>query len=141
MNLKQLCVRACEGVVAFIGQSLPSDTKRIVFLASLSARLKETSTFDNETLAKLNTLISLGKNTQIQTEMGVCISKAVWHGRGTKEILGVNLETAALPKTPAPGIVENIMSKMPAWLRYGSDEEIKRDVVKLLKDQDIVFGT
>lgn len=139
MNLRQLYVNIWARLLVFVGKNLSSRMKRIVFLTSLPARLKETNKFDDETLTKLNRVMSLGKRSDA-LEISIFLSKAVWCGQGAKEILGTTTPANALAAAPSPGIVANIISNMPSWLRYGDDEEIKEDVMQLLKSQDAIFS-
>lgn len=138
MDLKLMYVSAWAQLMVFIGKHLPSRIKRNVFLTSLPARLKETNKFDNETLSKLNRVMALGNRTDA-LEISVFLSKAVWRGQSGEEILGTSASVESLAKAPSPGIIANIINKTPAWLHY-DEEKMKKDVVRLLQSQDVIFS-
>jgi hypothetical protein len=65
MKLKSLPTSFAAGVVSFLGSiTLSTKMKRLVLLASVSGRLKEPATFNNETLAKLNQVMEMGKRDE-----------------------------------------------------------------------------
>jgi hypothetical protein len=123
----------------FLESRLPARTKRLVFLASLSARLKGSDTFDNETLHKLNQVMVLC-NTESALKLPVQLSRAIWHGKTSYEIFNANLSSPQLERNIIRQAALRAISAMPSWLRYGDDCAIMEDVERLLDNRLAVLG-
>lgn len=120
-------------------QHLPNRTKRLVFLASLCARLKETETFDNATLQKLNQVMALS-NTESALKLPVQLSRAIWRGKSSYEIFNADVQKEPLEQRSIPQMAMRVLAAMPSWLRYESDAAIKKDVMHLLNNSPTVLG-
>ena len=128
-------------VISFLKTHLPNRTKRLVFLASLTARLKNSDFFDAETLKKLNLVMALASN-DAAIELPVCLNKVIWHDQSACKILSINnvccesqnkieIETSNIKSMAA-----SVMSVMPDWLSYGERKDIQNDVEQLLSNFD-----
>lgn len=125
---------------AFLETHLPNRTKRLVFLASLTARLKGSETFDQETLHKLNKVMILSSSDSA-LKLPVQLSRAIWHGKTSYEIFNAELDaTCSLNQAYLKELASRVISAMPAWLRYASDDAIEHDVEQLLENRSIVLG-
>lgn len=126
---------------SFLGRYLPRRTKRLMFLASFFARVKEGQgnppNYDGPILEKLNKLMSLS-NSDAALKLPVHLSKAIWHGKTFSEICGEPI----LVEQITPDLIERaskqIIKAMPQWLRYGRPEDIERDVKQLLVHRQIL---
>ncbi len=136
-----------KGASALLEKHLSGKTKRMVFLASFSARLKSESTKgamsfadDDETLAKLNEVMALAHSPSA-TKFPVVLSKAIWQGRTVAQITQEDVRTSQpFTKEHLQKISARVLDAMPSWLRYDSDPVIKRDVTKLLENRNLVLG-
>lgn len=138
MNRMSGAIRA--GVTSLLEELLPGRTKRLIFLASFSARLKGEAPLDNETLAKLNTVMVLSSSDSA-IKLPVVLSKAVWNGRTISEITHDEVRTPqTLTKDRLQTIATSVLSAMPKWLRYDNDAAIRADVVKLIDNRNLVLG-
>lgn len=124
-----------------LARYLPRRTKRLMFLASFFARVKEgqqgTASYDDPMLQKLNKLMSLS-NSDAALKLPVHLSKVIWHGKTFSEIVDVPV----LQEQITPDLIEQatrqIIAAMPSWLRYGRPEDIAKDVKQLLVHRQIL---
>lgn len=136
-----------NGLASALGKHLSGKTKRMVFLASLSARLKSDSkkeigqfADDDETLAKLNEVMALAHSTSA-TKLPVVLSKVIWQGQALERIALEDVRTSKpFTKERLQQISARVLDAMPSWLRYDSDPVIERDVTKLLQHRGLVLG-
>jgi hypothetical protein len=129
-----------KGVVSLLRDHLPNRTKRLVFLASLAARLKGSDTFDSETLHKLNRVMELGK-TDSALKLPYELSRAIWQGKTSYEILDLDFTSSSFNQARKEEMSQRIINAMPSWLRYGSDKDIFVDVNHLLDNKSLVLGS
>jgi hypothetical protein len=139
MTSSGLKVAIVNRIGGFLQRHLPNRTKRLIFLASLSARLKNTQNFDNATLTKLNQVMVLS-HTESAIKLPVQLSRAIWNGRSAGEIFNADLQKESLQKERLAELVANVINSMPAWLCYGEKETIEQDVSRLLNNRDAVLG-
>lgn len=139
MRLKSLQTSLAEGVVNFLGTHLSKRMKRLILLASVSGRLKEPDTFNNETLAKLNRVMELGKRDSA-IMVPVQLSKAIWYGQNTREIIEDDPSTITSDEERLRRAAMRLYDRSPKWLRYGSAEEVLPDLIKLLRIQPSVLS-
>jgi len=136
-----------KSFAAFLGQHLSGKTKRMVFLASFSARLKAESfkdsvnlANDDETLAKLNEVMVLAHRPSA-AKFPVALSKVIWQDQTVEQITQEDVRTATtFTKEHLQKISARVLDAMPSWLRYDSDPVIKNDVTKLLENRNLVLG-
>lgn len=118
-------------------QHLPRRTKRLLFLASLSARVKEEPEFDNETLHKLNRLMELS-NSDSALKLPIHLSRVIWQGKTIQEICGEEIVKGQLTPDRIQLAAQRVQSLMPSWLRYGRPEDITKDLKQLLTHRQIL---
>lgn len=123
----------------FLQAHLPNRTKRMVFLASLTARLKGSQPFDNETLEKLNRVMELAK-ADSALKLPYELSRAIWRGKTPYEILKTDVTEGSFSNVRIKEMSASIISAMPDWLRYGDHKDIEQDVERLLDHKSLVFG-
>lgn len=123
--------------IELLDKHLPRRTKRLLFLASFSARVKGEANFDSDTLRKLNHLMALS-NTDSALQLPIHLSRAIWEGRTISEICGDEIREGQLTPERVATATGRIVSLMPAWLRYGRQEDIERDVKQLLVHHQIL---
>lgn len=113
--------------------------KRVVFLASLAARLGSTHRFDKQTRQKLNTIMKLvhGESALL---LPYELSAVIWHGKSGVEIFHFDPKRRDLSQEQICQMTQSVVNSMPAWLRYGENTEIEQDIVRLLHNRTQVFG-
>lgn len=119
--------------------SLSERTKRLIFLASFSARIKGQTNFDSETLHKLNKVMALASNDEA-VRLPVHLSRAIWRGRTIHEIADQAVLSASFDKERLQQFASRVLEAMPKWLRYGSDDVIRDDLAKLLTHRSVLIG-
>jgi hypothetical protein len=132
-----LAVKA--GFSSLLEQLINGRTKRMIFLTSFQARLKDEPTFDNETLHKLNEAMALVSDTSAM-KLPVHLSKAIWQGKTVYDICGENVSVGKFSGESIKKVAQRVISAMPLWLRYDDKEVITKDVERLLSSQEVVFG-
>jgi hypothetical protein len=125
----------------FLDVHLPPRMKRLVFLASLTARLRGSETFDDDTLRKLNKLMVLA-NSENALRLPIQLSRAIWNGKTAYEITHDTLQQGdeSFGKERLKSLAHCVITAMPSWLRYGDDSDIEKDLNCLLGNRTLVFG-
>ncbi len=140
MNLLRMKGAIKKAVSRFLNKHLPSRTKRLVFLASFAARLKESTVLEKETIQKLNKVLTLA-TTDEALMFPVQLSRVIWHGKTSYEICNEDLSEGSLSSNRIAEVANAIMAAMPEWLRYDDASVIEKDVEVLLVNRNIVLGT
>lgn len=120
-----------HGVVRFFGARLPDRMKRLVYLASLGAYIKGSTSLDDATISKLNKVMALGSNDKA-LKLPVLLSKAIWDGKVTPLPHDVYMEHQLGAATVEKVMAHAAVAGTPKWLRYGEEQLIQNDVEKLL---------
>lgn len=123
----------------FLTETLPIRTKRLVFVASLTARLKDADAVDSETLKKLNQVMALA-NSASALKLPIQLSKVIWRGRKSIDILkDVMVDSAGTTDTIGKKLTDAV-DAMPAWLRYAEACDMEQDVRQLLENRSELLG-
>lgn len=125
-------------IVKVIG-ILPARMKRMVFLASISAKAKHTIELDTDTLKKINDLFDLCGTEQSMKVPGL-ISKVIWNGSVTFDIERLGDTNFAIQEDTLQNIVNAIIEATPNWLKYGRTGDAAADLEKLFRNKTYVFG-
>jgi hypothetical protein len=139
MKLNSLRTSLTAGLVYLLASSLPPRMKRMVLLASVSGRLKEPGTFNNETLAKLNRVMEMGHRDSALM-IPVQLSKAIWHGQTSREIIEDEPSSINTNEDRVVRAARRFYERAPKWLHYGPEEAVVPDLIKLLRMQPSVLG-
>lgn len=121
---------------SLLNGALKPKTKRQMFLASLAALFKGSDTFDRETFEKLNKALALSESDENALGVPVVLSKAIWHGKTSVEIAGTDVMQGEISEARAQQIVNQVMSMVPSWLRYGKEGEMEKDLSTMLSERD-----
>ena len=124
----------------WLNDALPTKTKRQLFIVSFAARLKDVTSFDQETFQKLNRVLALSESNDKALAVPVILSKVIWNGKSTYEICKEDVSVGQFTSDRIATIVSNILSNMPAWMRYGDSAEIEKDIGVILKDRLHLLG-
>ena len=124
---------------SMLGRFLTPRAKRLIFLSSLTAYIKDVHDPDNATLEKINEMFSLSENTSA-LKFPMQVSTRIWGGFDTAELkyAGVNCSTLSevgsqkLAISQMRIVANRLIKYMPDWLRYESNESMRQDIFKLL---------
>jgi len=130
MSLSNLREVAKQKAVRFFGAHLPVRMKRLVHIASLGAYLKGSTSLDDATMNKLNTVMGLGSNAKA-LKLPVLLSRVIWDGKIQTHDLKMETPLTVTPEVMAQ-MKARCMKGTPRWLRYGEDTLIESEVGKLL---------
>lgn len=125
--------------VSMLDKRLPQRTKRLVFLASLTARLKGEDNLDSETLHKLNKTMQLATRDS-SLLLPAHLNKIIWSSMSAHNSINEIAIQGDWSNTRIRRICQCVLLAMPCWLRYADDSDIARDVERLLKQHTVVFG-
>lgn len=125
-----------------LGRVLSKKTKRMIFLASLTAFIKDIHEPDAVMLAKINEMFSLSENNEA-LKFPMRVSPRIWgefdlsdlHRIGVKENLS-EVCNQRLVMSQKRMIARHVMKNTPMWLRYHSNRVMVDEVVKLLNTTD-----
>lgn len=113
---------------------LPNRGKRIIMLTTLHARLVRDGVFHAETLQKLNDSLFLASSPTALT-LPASIYGMVWDVEQLHSILqeidGQYDGDTCLLYADAKKVSQSIISLTPTWLRYGTVDDMLRDVMSL----------
>ena len=123
----------------YLEAKLHNRGKRLMFLASLAARLHISGQFDKVTRDKLNQVMQLSKGSA-SLVVPFELSKVIWHGKTAVEIFHYDPANTPLTEEVIEKMTQSAISSTPAWLRYGDNSEMAKDVSKLLHNRGLVFG-
>lgn len=118
---------------------LPNRTKRLIFLASFSARVKEAQVLDNDTLKKLNEIMNIA-GSEDALKLPVQLSKAIWDGQTVFAQCRPLHQQGPLQEPTMQDLVQQIKNAMPKWLHYGREGDVEADLTRLLQHKTEVFG-
>ena len=126
----------------FLDRYLPRRTKRLMFLASFFARVKDGQVegepqIDDPVLEKLNHLMQLSSSDSA-LRLPVHLSRAIWRGKTLTDICGKEILTEQVTPEVIEHAIKQIIMAMPKWLRYGRPEDIEKDVRQLLVHRQIL---
>jgi hypothetical protein len=111
---------------------LPERTKRLMFLASFGAQLKDPKEMSNELLHKLNQVLSLSPDDNA-LKFPVHLSHAIWRNRPLEPGVKQSFKAEGI-QDRAHGIARKVVAAMPSWLHYGDEAKREKDVVDLLRN-------
>lgn len=134
MSLSKL-ISAAHKVAVDIGSSMKPRNKRLLFIGSLVATLTGKETLDKGTVQKLHEVMALSHDPKA-VQGAALLSKAIWKGKITRDILGTPESQATEERTRL--VAQRVLSVVPAWLRYADDATIEKDIGKLLQSNAVV---
>lgn len=115
-----------------LDRHLSERTKRLLFLASFSAQLRDPSEFNKEMLHKLNQMFELASD-DAALKLPIHLSHAIWRNRPLEPGLRLTLRTEDIrPRVQVIG--KKIITAMPKWMRYGDDKRMQNEVEQLLRN-------
>ena len=114
---------------------MPRRTKRLIFLASLTALIKNTTAISHETLKRLNELMAVAQDERAM-QLPVELSHGIWCGKNICEVCQrESLEVKTLSTAAILDIAGRIYEAMPMWLRYGRESDIQGDIIRILDNR------
>lgn len=127
--------------VKFLEEFLPSKIKRMIFLSSFLAYVQGTKSPDEVLVRKLNQLLQLSRNDKSAMAPQL-INQRIWAGIISRDEpvgnTGVTLCNLAevqdykIFTSQARSVSDRIIKNTPQWLKYGSNKQIRDDLMELL---------
>lgn len=124
----------------YISNKLPRRFKRLIFISSIFGLLEKVKDPDMVVVTKLNKVLNIAKYPDAMI-FPMYIKNVIWKNVGTSkisitesrtvdvaEVLTFNLATV-----DCQGIGEYFVTNTPDWLKYGTMEMMKEDVISLIK--------
>lgn len=120
---------------------LPDRIKRMIFLASLNAKINNMRNPSVEALNKLNNVLALATNTKAM-ELPMEISYSIWSGFNTKELINRGFSCAGLPginyramtSSQKLDLANCVIKNAPKWLRYNDATSMQTDLLKMFNE-------
>jgi hypothetical protein len=117
---------------------LPRKAKRLIFVATLFRIIDGIKANDSDLISKLNSILQISKNDQAW-EFPMSFSTLIWRDLNsniielyTGDISIYDLKTKTLEVDDKRAVADWFIIRMPAWLRYGSDELLRYDITSLI---------
>lgn len=128
--------------VNYLEKRLPSRTKRLIFLASLSAKVTtEGDQFDPETLRKINSLLRICGSEKAMN-LPIHLNEVIWNNEVVCDVEKLMaLDGKEEQEELVQSFVQSVMAVMPKWLKYGRQGDTQKDLETLFRNSKFVFGT
>jgi hypothetical protein len=110
---------------------LPTRTKRLVFISSLTARFNGSNAVDKETMHKLNQMMKLCANEKAM-ELPILLGNVIWQGKTSSELCNGDVCKTEITTSNVKDMVTSIITVMPKWMKYGENGQIEKDVEQFL---------
>lgn len=128
--------------IRFLDGFLPDRFKRMIFLSSLMAYIQGTKSPDKELINKLNQLLHLASSSN-PVMVPPLFNQQIWKQIVPRnEPLGKTGVTLAqlsevqdykIFTSQARSVSDRIIKNTPSWLKYGSNNQMRADLMKLLQ--------
>lgn len=123
-----------------LGKVLPDKVKRMIFVSSLAAYLRDIDQPEDEVLQKLNSVLKLSSDYRAM-RFPIVFHSYIWDSFDTGTITdkGIACESdtlkgfrlVGLSKPQARIVTDKIIDYIPDWLRYASKNQTRNDVYRL----------
>lgn len=121
-----------QWLVQALTTKLPTRTKRLIFLASFTAMVENTTSLSSQAVSKLNHLMALATN-EAAIQLPVRLSAAIWNGKRLEDFCGGCCHSLECMSYEQRGEVCRRISEMaPKWLHYGAEDDIVHDIARIL---------
>lgn len=117
----------------------PRRMKRMCLLASLAAYIRNTNTFDQETLKALNETMTLAHNED-SLSLPIAASTKIWGNAKNFEAVRQLIQLGDWSREQISKICSAILDLIPDWLWYGDRQTVATDVELLLRHHKTVLG-
>lgn len=137
-----LKIRLANFVKSLIQSKLANETKRIIVLSSLAARIESITDPAQEVLHKLNTILHLCRDDKALM-FPMYVSNVIW---GSRDRININLQKSDiriqelkeikehhLSETQIQIVASLIVKIIPEYLSYASKRMMRGDIILLLK--------
>lgn len=129
-----------------LGKVLPNTVKRMIFMSSLAAYLRDIDQPEDEVLRKLNSVLRLSSDYRAM-RFPIVFHSYIWDSFDTCTItdkgIACNSDTlkgfrlVGLSKPQARIVADKIIDYIPDWLRYASKNQTRKDVYRLFVTLEI----
>lgn len=134
-----------RATIGVLNTLLPDRIKRMIFISSLAAHIKEVSNPDKVLIGKLNKLLELSSSDGA-LKLPMSAHQRIWHNLEPNTIYASTrqsdspltslseLQSHRLPPQQLRIVSEQIIKFTPDWLRYGSNRQIRSDLMRLFSN-------
>lgn len=106
--------------------------RRIMYLISIYYMLVRTGVFPRRELSILNKQLNLAKDTD-SFIFPLQLAEWIWRDVCIPELVVRVTDVTKVDDSVKDVITNNILTVTPRWMRYGSDVEMARDIMSLIK--------
>ncbi len=106
--------------------------RRIMYLVSIYYMLVRSGVFPRQELTILNKQLNLAKDTD-SFIFPLRIAKWIWRDICIPELVVRVTDVTKADDSVKDVIIDNILAATPKWMKYGSDVEMARDIIALIK--------
>lgn len=130
-----------------LGKLLPRRMKRLIFVSSFIAHLRNTTDPDRDLLSKINKLLSLSNRDEALL-LPIHLHQHIWSKVFLKEVFqekSINFDDISqiasfkFHKPQIRILSEEIIKVIPSWLMYGSRNQVKNDLVCIFENMGVLF--
>lgn len=128
-----------------LGAILPRRMKRLIFVSSFIAHLRNTNNPDRQLLAKINKLLVLTSNDEALL-FPIQLHQRIWDKVELKDVLNgksitvddsSQISSYRFRKPQIRILSEEIIKIIPSWLMYGSKNQIRSDLICIFENLNI----
>lgn len=119
---------------------MPSRMKRLIYLSSLIATLRNTDSLDISAANKINNVLKLSSTGTNALMLPVSLSRSIWANKividGSVDKIKSNIDD----KDAVLNSIYRIIDLTPKWIRYGRREDMVKDLLSVFcRDNNLVF--
>lgn len=119
---------------SFIGNILPSRTKRLIVLTALGSYFNNTKSVNNETLERLNKLMVLCSTGPNCMNLPIMLKSVIWNEEEIQNVIQRLTSISNPSEDTVKTVSDELLKYIPDWLYYDSGI-FKKDVVKLISNR------
>lgn len=120
-------------VIRFLVNRMPSHSKRLIYLASLTGVINGVREPDENFIKKLNEVLNLSDSGDSALKLPIYVSDLIWKNKeNIEKDLATLKDPLAQPNTKKE-CIGRIQECTPSWLRYASNDIVEEDLCQLFK--------
>ena len=128
-------------LVTSVIKCLDSRMKRLVYITSLAAVIRNNKDLDNQILDKMNSVLNLANAELKSLKLPALVCDKIWTNQSVIEDDIKYLKENNTSSKSCIDKVKNIINHTPKWLIYDTEEKVLDDIVNLFCLHKEVFAT
>lgn len=112
--------------------------QHVFYIASLAEQFNHYSRFRRAAMDKLNEAMKLAYRPEA-IQLPIALSDRVWGKAGLREVISDDALLRAKTEDELRALAQKVIAMTPHWALYAPDDEMKEDVINLLRHQRAIM--